>query len=321
MPIISVIVPVYNVEPWLRECVDSILGQTLRDLELILVDDGSPDSCGAICDEYARADSRVRVIHKKNGGLSSARNAALDIAAGEYVAFIDSDDWIHPEMLETMVSKLRQTDSDMAICGVESVFMDGSRPISYQLTNEVLSQEEMVQHLAWQAWYYVIACNKVYRRKIFETLRYPEGYVHEDAAVIHRVIGACQRFVLIETPFYFYRQTSGSIMRQDISIQRSDNLTALADRLHYACQKKWENVSAITAKRYVHTFFDYYFRFPHTTENEKYFRRMDASLKTALPHLLRAGNVSLSHKVYLIMIRLHPGLYRGFRNLLRRFRA
>ena len=318
---ISVIVPVYKVEPWLGECVDSILGQTFRDFELILVDDGSPDNCPAICDEYARADSRVRVIHKENGGLSSARNAGLDMARGEYISFVDSDDWIHPEMLETMVSKLRQTDSDMAICGVESVYTDGASPVAHPLTDAVLSQEEMVDNLATQAWYYIVAWNKVYRRKIFETLRYPEGYIHEDAAVIHRVIGACWRFVLIETPFYFYRQTSGSIMRQDISIQRSDNLTALADRLHYACQKKWENVSAITAKRYVHMFFDYYFRFPRTAENEKYFRRMEASLKTALPHLLRAGNVSLSHKVYLIMIRVHPGLYGAFRTIISKFSA
>lgn len=108
MPTISVIVPVYNVEPYLRQCVDSILGQTFRDFELILVDDGSPDGCPAICDEYAKMDSRVKVIHKENGGLSSARNAGLDVAKGKYIAFVDSDDWIHPEMSETMQNRMQQ---------------------------------------------------------------------------------------------------------------------------------------------------------------------------------------------------------------------
>lgn len=317
MPTISVIVPVYKVEPYLRQCVDSILGQTFRDFELILVDDGSPDGCPAICDEYAEKDSRVKVIHKENGGLSSARNAGLDVAKGKYIAFVDSDDWIHPEMLETMQNRMQQHHADVAVCGVESVYEDDSRIVHHPLTDAVLSQDDMVDGLATQAWYYIIACNKLYRKKIFDELRYPVGYIHEDAAIIHRIIGLCKCVVTVEQPFYNYRQTGNSIMRSELNIKRTDNLSALADRVQYACTKKWSRVLSITAERYVHTFFDYYFRFPRTEENEKYFRRMDDSLKIALPYILKSKSVSLRHKVYLAAIRVNPQIYAVLKRLLK----
>ena len=318
MPTISVIVPVYKVEPYLHQCVDSILGQTFPDFELILVDDGSPDGCPAICDEYAQMDSRVKVIHKENDGLSSARNAGLDIAEGEYIAFVDSDDWIHPEMLDTMQNRMQQHYADVAICGVESVYEDASKIVHHTLTDAVLSQEDMVDKLSTQAWYYIIACNKLYRKKIFEELRYPEGYIHEDAAIIHRIIGLCKCVVTVEQPFYNYRQTGNSIMRRELNIQRTDNLSALADRVQYAFTKKWSRVFSITAERYVHAFFDYYFRFPRTKENEKYFRRMDDSLKKTLPYILKSSTVSIRHKIYLSVIRLNPKIYSAMKQLLKR---
>ena len=116
-PLISIIVPVYDVEPYLRKCIDSILIQSYRDLEIILVDDGSPDNCGAICDEYAEKDKRIKVIHKKNGGLSDARNAGLDIATGEYIGFVDSDDWVMPDMYEYLYKAVKEYDADMSVCG------------------------------------------------------------------------------------------------------------------------------------------------------------------------------------------------------------
>lgn len=318
MPTISVIVPVYKVEPYLRKCVDSILGQTFRDFELILVDDGSPDGCPEICDKYAEKDSRVKVIHKENGGLSSARNAGLDVAKGEYIAFVDSDDWINPEMLEIMQNRMQQHHADVAICGVESVYEDDGKIVHHPLTDAVLSRDDMVDKLATQAWYYIIACNKLYCKKIFEELRYPEGYIHEDAAIIHRIIGLCKCVVTVEQPFYNYRQTGNSIMRSELNIRRTDNLSSLADRICYSYDRKWHDVFSVTAERYVHTFFDYYFRFFRSEENEKYFRRMDESLKKALPYILKSGRVSLRHKIYLSVIRLNPKIYSVLKRLLKK---
>lgn len=316
MSTISVIVPVYKVEPYLRQCVDSILEQTFQDFELILVDDGSPDGCPAICDTYAAKDPRVRVIHKENGGLSSARNAGLDTAQGEYIAFVDSDDWIHPQMLNTMLNSIQSSSADMAICGVESVF-EKDRTVHHPLSDAVLSQNDMVHMLATQAWYYIVACNKLYKKQLFKKLRYPEGFIHEDAAVIHRIIGLCNCVVTVEQPFYNYRQTENSIMRQELNIHRSDNLSALADRIAYSHQRGWQDVFEVTATRYVHTFFDFYFRFPRTKENEIYFNRMENSLKTALRYILKSQSVSLRHKIYLTAICINPKIYTTLKCLIK----
>lgn len=124
MPTISVIVPVYKVEPYIRKCVDSILGQTFSDIQVILVDDGSPDQCGKICDEYAKQDNRVEVIHKENGGLSDARNAGIPYAKGEYIIFLDSDDYIENDMFEYMYTRIKDSGADMATCGLYEVYKD-----------------------------------------------------------------------------------------------------------------------------------------------------------------------------------------------------
>ena len=181
MALVSVIVPVYKVEAYLCRCVDSILEQTFEDLELILVDDGSPDRSGTICDEYVRQDSRVHVIHQKNGGLSAARNAALDWLAdnsdSQWVTFVDSDDWIHPQMLETLLRHAQSGQIKVAVCG-------------YQETAEWNREFEPAdpEGILWNPEDYflehntnaVIACAKLYHRSCFSDLRYPVGRIHED---------------------------------------------------------------------------------------------------------------------------------------------
>lgn len=311
MPAISVIVPVYKVEPWLRECVDSILGQTFRDLELILVDDGSPDNCPAICDEYACADSRVRVIHKENGGLSSARNAGLDIARGEYITFVDSDDWIAADMLETLYRLIRDTGAELAIGNLVKC-LDGKRLAedTSPLRDECFDRDGLVKKLTGvQAWRYIIACSKLYHRSLFDGLRFPEGFIHEDEATIHRFAARCTTIATTTHVVYHYRMAEDSIMRRTFNIHRTDLLTALADRIRFASARNWTELCDRAAAKYVELFFDYYFRFPRTPENEKYFRRMEHSLRMALPHLLRCRQISLRHKVYLSTIRVHPGLF------------
>lgn len=322
MPAISVIVPVYKVEPYLHQCVDSILGQTFRNFELILVDDGSPDGCPVICDGYARADSRVRVIHKPNGGLSSARNAGLDCAKGEFIAFVDSDDWVHPEYLERMLIALQAENADMAVCNLQLAYapeyvgekVDKDFPVK----DEILNRQQMLNKLMLKmAWFYAIACNKLYRRSIFQNLRFPAGYIHEDAAVIHRVIGQCERIVSISKRLYYYRQVPGSIMGQGVRVQSSDSFYAYVDRICYCAEQGWTELMEKTLQRYIYAFFDLYFRFPRTEENEEYFQRMDNSLKTALPYILKSKSVSLRHKVYLSSIRVNPKIYTTLKRLLR----
>ncbi|EME3187758.1 glycosyltransferase, partial [Enterococcus faecalis] len=166
MPKISIIVPVYNVEKYLEKCVRSILAQTFTDFELILVDDGSPDSSGAMCDQFAEQDQRVKVIHKENGGLSDARNAGIEIATGEYLGFVDSDDYIADDMYELLYTNIVKEDADLSICGIYDVY-EGKEPIVKSLIQGTFSREEALLLILQGNIISVHAVNKLYKRKLF----------------------------------------------------------------------------------------------------------------------------------------------------------
>lgn len=213
-PLLSVIVPIYNVEPWLRRCVDSILGQTLEDLECILVDDGSPDGCGAIVDEYAKADSRVVAIHQENRGVSAARNAGLDIARGEYVGFVDPDDWVEPEMYEVAIERMRETGDPVCAVGWREVEGAGQGTAhGLGLGGEVGGGADFAYHLfdlprtiSFFPW------NKVFRSDVLST-RFVEGIsACEDAAFVAEVSTSLRSLCWVDRPLYnvFRRPESAS---------------------------------------------------------------------------------------------------------------
>lgn len=227
---ISVIVPVYNVEKYLNECVDSILAQTYTDFELILVDDGSPDNCGAICDEYAASDSRIRVIHQKNGGLSAARNTGLDIAKGEYVTFVDSDDLVCKTYLECLLQALLAEQADIAVCDMVT-FADGEAPTlveKRQASAEVMTgRDACLSIYRMDGKVPVMACGKLYRTRLFAGVRYPVGRIHEDDATTPRVLYCAEKVVLLSDCLYLYRQRAGSIMSSTFSAKRFDIMLAI----------------------------------------------------------------------------------------------
>lgn len=236
--LITVIIPIYKVEKYLRKCVDSVTAQTHKNLEIILVDDGSPDGCGEICDEYAKRDERIKVIHKENGGLSDARNAGLDIASGEYIGFVDSDDYIAPDMYEVMLKRLTETDADMAVCNVSYVgdVSDNQRQSEkvWTINDCVLDRKEAMRMLEEiKNWRYVTAWNKLYKRNIFRNIRFPKGKIHEDEFVAHRVIGECEKIACISQRLYYYLQRQGSIMAAESLDAKLDTCEALIDRARY----------------------------------------------------------------------------------------
>ena len=184
--LISVIIPVYKVEKYINRCVESVLVQNYHNIEVILVDDGSPDNCGIICDKYAETDSRIKVIHKKNGGLSDARNAGLDIATGQYICFIDSDDYIEKDMLKDMYDNIVRTGADITICNYCAVDNEGHK----QWESEDISDGEWTEKEFWKNfydafegmyYYYVVAWNKLYSRKIFDERHFPglSGHINK----------------------------------------------------------------------------------------------------------------------------------------------
>ncbi|MBO0454297.1 MULTISPECIES: glycosyltransferase family 2 protein [Enterococcus] len=222
---ISIIVPVYNVEKYLKKCVDSILNQTFKDFELILVDDGSPDNSGMICDEYAEQDSRVRVIHKENGGLSDARNAGIDVAKGKYIGFVDSDDYIAEDMYELLYRNIIKEDADLSICGIYDVY-PGKTLKKKELFYKVLDSIETMILIFHGNNISVHAVNKLYRSHLFSSIRYPLGKYHEDSFIIVDIIDLCNKIVIDSTQSYYYYHRVGSINTEKFSERQFDFIEA-----------------------------------------------------------------------------------------------
>ena len=232
--LISVIVPVYKVEEYLAACVESVLAQTYQNFELVLVDDGSPDNCPRMCDEFAARDSRVRVIHKENGGLSSARNVGIDAANGEYLAFLDSDDLWTPVFLERLHTALTETDADFAVCLFRRFQGEPPKELPSAVEAEVLTQREAFECLfSLRNENMVVAPNKLYKRFIFDSIRYPLGQIHEDEAVIHQIIGCAKTVAWVEEEHYLYRQAPDSIMTARFSLKRLDAARSKELRIEY----------------------------------------------------------------------------------------
>ena len=225
-PEISIIVPVYKVEKYLNECIDSILAQTFTDFEVILVDDGSPDGCPALCDAAAAKDSRIRVIHQQNKGLSGARNAGLDIACGNWISFVDSDDALDKTFYEKLHRAAVQTGAEIAVCNILFIEADGSL-CNYQerpLRNEVLSGEEAIHRIRVTPMDH--ATTKLYQRKIFAALRFPVGKNYEDAFTNPAVFEQVEKVACLEEKLYHYRMNPEGIMRGKATLKSLDEVEA-----------------------------------------------------------------------------------------------
>lgn len=246
MPLISVIVPVYKVEPYLSRCIDSILAQTFADFELILVDDGSPDNCGKICDEYAQKDKRIQVIHKENGGLSSARNEGIDWSFAnsnsQWLTFIDSDDWIHPQYLELLLSGATSTNTDICVCE----YTETSEFSDFENLNKVnaqkLSPEDFFVNHHVTA---VIACGKLYKKSCFKNIRYPLGKIHEDEYTTYKILFEKNYISYLKVPLYFYYTNSDSIVRSEWSPKRLDAIQAFHEQILFFEKNKYTSAAKI----------------------------------------------------------------------------
>lgn len=229
---ISVIVPIYKVEKYLDQCVRSIVDQTYTDLEIILVDDGSPDRCGELCENWAKQDSRIRVIHKENGGLSDARNAGLAVATGSLVSFIDSDDAIAPTFLEALYTAMVQSKAQVAECAVRLVNEEGkvlrTRGVSQ---SEVLHKIDALRRLVLEEGVYQTVWNKLYRREVIDGILFEKGKYNEDDFWTYRVFDRLDRLALIHEPLYDYLQRGGSIMGVGYNPRRLDGVEARFGRM------------------------------------------------------------------------------------------
>lgn len=230
---ISIIVPIYKVERQLQRCIDSILNQSFSNFELILVDDGSPDNCGKICDEYEKKDNRIKVIHKENGGLSDARNVGLDIAKGKYIAFVDSDDIIHSRMIEILFECINKSDSDIAQCKFKKFKNLGEVKNdldNYNGTFEEYDNKTAIIDMIDNNKINVNSWNKLYKRELFETLRFPKGKIHEDEFLTYKLLYNSRKIAYIDEELYYYYQNDNGIMNGSNILKRLDRIEALEER-------------------------------------------------------------------------------------------
>ena len=231
--LISIIIPVYKVEKYLEKCIQSVINQTYENLQIILVDDGSPDNCGKICDEYAKKDHRIEVIHKSNGGLSDARNKGLEIAKGEYIGFVDSDDYIESDMYEVLYNLLKQYNVDVSICNFYTVsqgkiaIKNADNGIKEYNRIEILKEILLDNNIQSYAW------NKLYKKELFNEIKYPVGKKYEDIGTTFYLLEKCNKVVITGKPEYYYINRQDSIVNNVTETTIIDYIELIMQRYDY----------------------------------------------------------------------------------------
>lgn len=314
-PLISVIVPVYRVEKYLERCVKSILSQTYKNLEVILVDDGSPDQCPAICDACAEKDVRVKVIHQENKGLSGARNAGIDAASGEYLAFVDSDDYVSPHFIEELYQLLQDTGCAIGQCRFSYVKGDGlveegdSAFCIYRgesLMEQLYGPEE-------KATCFVVAWNKLYRAELFKEtgIRYPEGRIHEDEATTYRLFHEAKKLAFLDRALYGYYTENGGSITSVFSAKRLQWLTAHEERIAFFKKNGYEKLLPAAYRKLCDACITFYFR---CTEQVKDAEELKKELRKRL-ETYRANGAAwiaalpLKTRMGYELFSMSPGLY------------
>ncbi|MBQ8184491.1 MAG: glycosyltransferase family 2 protein [Lachnospiraceae bacterium] len=312
--LISVIIPVYKVEAYLRRCVDSVLAQTYEDLEIILVDDGSPDGCPAICDEYARTDARVQVIHQKNAGLSGARNAGLEIAKGAYFSFIDSDDYVTPDFIESLYEACISTGSDMSLCRWTYVhgeaIPEAGSDREQQAVTTFTGRELLANLYIPDGAYYVVAWNKLYKRELFEEIRYPLGLIHEDEATTHKIFHKVKQGAFVDRPLYGYFVAPSSITR-GFNPKRLDWITGVWERLDFLEEHDYTELMPKALQAFADGSIDIYFGLvDYQPENKADQKRIRDLVKQGCKRVKRYGRFPLRTAIGYRLFVWMPGIYR-----------
>ena len=315
---VSIIVPVYKVEKYLCRCIESIIAQTLPDFELILVDDGSPDNCGVICDEYSKKDTRVKVIHKPNGGVSSARNVGLDAAKGDYIAFVDSDDWIHPQMLDILYHSIIQTDAGFCACKVKKVFDEDNSWNADKVHDicvpQVYNGTDVLKDyfLKYSEKLKTFVYNKLYRRECFDNLRFDcQMGIYEDEMVALELIEAAEKVAFVNYDLYYYFQSENSLVRSKYNLKRLQTFCSLQHLIDFMEQHGCYDQVDELERRWLIAFLDNYYVI------QQDYPEFLPEIISYKKHYLRKvrgwmGNrrVSRMYKVVVILFAMHPLLSR-----------
>lgn len=308
---ISIIVPIYNVEKYLKASIISLMEQTYQNIEIILVDDGSTDQSGEICDYYSRQDRRIKVIHQNNKGLAAARNRGICAATGEYIGFVDPDDWIELTMYEELLKAMQKDDADISMCDYAYEY-DGVSEHNVRkkpsLKPEIFTGKDAIKRLFLNnTFFYIIVWNKLYKRTLWDGIKFPNGYMHEDEAVIHRLFGNCNKIVTVPSELYHYRQVPTSITHTNQVQRNIDFCHALVDRIKYLDNKEYEVECRNMSNRVVYEVINNYY-LPGV--EKKYLKRAKRELISVMPVVLRNDQIKKKAKIGILIFVISPLLYK-----------
>ncbi|RBP03157.1 glycosyltransferase [Rossellomorea aquimaris] len=322
-PEISIIVPVYNVEPYINKCIDSILAQTFTDFELILVNDGSPDNCGRICDEYANKDSRIKVIHKENGGLSEARNVGLDTARGNYIGFVDSDDWIEPDMYELLHSISENNKCDIASCTSiihynDKVVKNGLHPLT------IYNKEEALKTMLIGKLYDEVVWTKLIKRDLIRDIRFPVGLIYEDTAFTYKLIHKAEKVCCIGQAKYHYIKRENSTMDQAIKDIRVDGVI-IYDEMYKFIDKNYKGMSQLVTLKLANNAMVLLNLMSIKKDFKKNYKKqydlVVSILNKYYKETIRLREYPLTVKLLLSAAKVHPSSYKLIINIISRRKA
>jgi len=320
--LITIIVPVYNGERFIGKCFNSIINQTFKNLEIIIINDGSTDDSSKICDKFAKLDERITVIHQENSGLSAVRNKGLDMAKGDLIGFVDCDDYIHPRMYEILYKHLYDYNADIAMCEVTKVHnsnINGNIRESDKTINQqniyCLKQEEAFKNLFNEKnLIMVVPWNKLYKKDVFKNIRYPEGKIKDDEFVIHHIIHAIKKIVFTDAIFYYYNHNENSITNKKYNLQNLDAIEAIKDRLLLFELKKYQKLLSKGANSYLHLIIMHYYAVQKYLPIE---RRVMEKLKRTFREEYKKYKSILNNKnkTELFLFFIHPNFHSGFLRL------
>lgn len=309
---ISVIVPIYDVEDYLPKCIESILAQSYDKLEIILVNDGSTDKSGEICDKYLYLDWRIKVIHQQHRGVSAARNAGLDLAGGELIGFVDSDDYIHPRMFETLKRLIDETNADISICGYQKVI--GNEVFAYQIfedrTNTCCSNIEALEMLLSSKHpLMVILCNKLYRKELFEGVLFPEGFICEDTFVSYKILYKANKISHTEEKLYYYLQRRDSITGREMTPQRLDFFEACSEIFRFLENNDLQPLISKYIPWYLERIIYYYRSFKEINKYKPIQKELLDSYREIYCLQYNGRHTSFNKKVSLFVFYVSPLIY------------
>ena len=306
--LISVIIPIYNIQNCLHKCINSVVSQTYNNLEIILVDDGSTDDSGIICDQYEKDDKRIKVIHKENGGLSDARNAGIAVATGKFYSFIDGDDYIVDDMLETMYKAILVNRAEISICNIKRVYEDGEIESFYEPTDKI----EILEGLdRFKTLNQPSVCNKLFSARLFESVRFLKGKFYEDTFIYHEILYLAKSVVMTGQVGYWYRERKESILGYGRYTDRYfDFIEAIYCRMKFLMSKKIQPygyeaclslyAAVSNAEKCVRK----------TCDNKKKFENAYQQYEKAYRYLMDSKETGVKQKIRLIILRYTPSLHR-----------